>query len=154
MLISLLLPLFFSTFSAAPEPLASIEVEADRAADGIYMLRARGGNIGASIGGDGIFLVDDQYAPLTPKIRAKLAELAGGDVPVRFVLNTHVHGDHTGGNENLGEAGALIVAHENVRKRMTTEHFGPDGTIAYVKGAPATVVPLTTIRLPRRTPRA
>ena len=65
-----------------------------------------------------MFLIDDQFAPLTPKITAAIAQLT--DKPVRFILNTHWHGDHTGGNENFGKAGAIIVAHENVRKRMST----------------------------------
>lgn len=123
----ILLAIFLCVFPAhamsAAEPLSAIQIEADKVKDGIYMLRARGGNIGVSIGDDGTFLIDDQYAPLTQKIRARLDELAGDASPVRFVLNTHVHGDHTGGNENLGKAGALIVAHENVRKRMGTEEF-------------------------------
>jgi len=87
----------------------------------IYMLEGQGGNLGVSIGEDGVFLIDDQYAPLTEKIRAAIAKLS--DKPVRFVLNTHWHGDHTGGNENLGKAGALIVAHDNVRVRMSSEQF-------------------------------
>jgi glyoxylase-like metal-dependent hydrolase (beta-lactamase superfamily II) len=68
-----------------------------------------------------VLLVDDQYAPLTPKIKAAVAALT--DKPIKFVLNTHWHGDHTGGNENLGTAGTLIVAHDNVRVRMSTEQF-------------------------------
>lgn len=99
------------------------DVEAERVADGIHMLRAQGGNIGAVIGNDGIFLIDDQFAPLTAKIRATLDGLDGKGKPVRFVLNTHFHGDHTGGNENLGNAGAVIVAHDNVRVRMSTDEF-------------------------------
>lgn len=111
----------------AAESLASIQVETKRVGEGIYMLSARGGNIGAVTGDDGIFLVDDQYAPLTPRIRAALESLPDGKgKPVRFVLNTHFHGDHTGGNENLGKAGAVIVAHDNVRARMTTEQFRED----------------------------
>jgi cyclase len=84
--------------------------------DGIWMLTGRGGNIGVSVGADGVFLVDDQYAPLTARIRAQLALLS--DLPVRFVLNTHWHFDHTGGNENLGKQGALIVAANGVRRRL------------------------------------
>jgi len=95
-----------------------VEVEATPLGGGIHMLAGRGGNIGLSLGPDGSFLVDDQYSPLTPKILATVERLGGG--PVRFVLNTHWHGDHTGGNENLAEAGAYVVAHENVRARMST----------------------------------
>ena len=87
----------------------------------ISMLTGQGGNLAVYAGSDGIFLVDDQFAPLTDKIRAAIAQL--GDAPIRFVFNTHWHGDHTGGNENLGRAGALIVAHDNVRVRMATEQI-------------------------------
>ena len=83
---------------------------------GLYMLEGFGGNIGVSVGKDGILLVDDQYAPLTEKIRAALAKIS--DAPVRFVVNTHWHADHTGGNENLGAAGAVIVAHDNTRVNL------------------------------------
>ncbi len=89
--------------------------------DNIYMLMGQGGNIGVCFGEDGTFLIDDQFAPLTEKILAAIGELT--DQPVRFVINTHWHGDHTGGNENLGKAGAIIVAHENVRKRLSTDQF-------------------------------
>lgn len=99
------------------------DVEAERVSDGIHVLRAQGGNIGAVIGDDAIFLIDDQFAPLTAKIRAALDGIGGKGKPVRFVLNTHFHGDHTGGNENLGVAGAVIVAHDNVRAQMSTEEF-------------------------------
>jgi glyoxylase-like metal-dependent hydrolase (beta-lactamase superfamily II) len=87
------------------------------------MLTGRGGNIGACIGEDGVFLIDDQYAPLTPAIRQALAQVT--DAPVRFVLNTHWHSDHTGGNENFGELGAVIVAHDNVRERLASDQFMP-----------------------------
>jgi glyoxylase-like metal-dependent hydrolase (beta-lactamase superfamily II) len=87
----------------------------------VYMLEGRGGNLGVLIGEDGVFLVDDQYAPLTDKILAAIRALT--DKPVRFVINTHWHSDHTGGNEQLGEEGVVTVAHENVRERMSTEQF-------------------------------
>jgi glyoxylase-like metal-dependent hydrolase (beta-lactamase superfamily II) len=95
------------------------------------MLTGSGGNIGLSIGEDGAFLIDDQYAPLTAKINAAVSELT--DAPARFLVNTHWHGDHTGGNENFGAAGTLIVAHENVRKRMSTDQF----TAAFNREVPA-----------------
>jgi glyoxylase-like metal-dependent hydrolase (beta-lactamase superfamily II) len=106
---------------AARQDQQNVQIRAVRAAEGVYMLLGRGGNIGLSIGADGAFLVDDQYAPLTDRILAAVAELT--DRPVRFVVNTHWHEDHTGGNEAMGAAGALIVAHENVRERMSVEQF-------------------------------
>ncbi len=106
---------------AAQQDQQEVRIETLRAADGVYVLLGRGGNIGLSIGADGAFLVDDQYAPLTDRILAAVAKLT--DRPVRFVVNTHWHADHTGGNEALGAAGALIVAHESVRERMSVEQF-------------------------------
>ncbi|MFQ5473909.1 MAG: MBL fold metallo-hydrolase [Dehalococcoidia bacterium] len=111
----------------APQALAqqpdweSVEIRTIDLGHGVYMLMGRGGNLGLSVGEDGAFLVDDQFAPLTAKIQAAIAAVTAQ--PVKFVLNTHWHGDHTGGNENLGQAGALIVAHDNVRKRMDPERF-------------------------------
>ncbi|MFG0328842.1 MAG: MBL fold metallo-hydrolase [Phycisphaerales bacterium] len=98
-----------------------VEIETIRVSGSVYMLVGQGGNIGVSVGDDGVFLVDDQFAPLTPLILNAIRELS--DQPVRFVVNTHWHGDHTGGNENLAAEGAVIVAHENVRKRMSTTQF-------------------------------
>lgn len=98
-----------------------VEIRTSMVAPGIYLLEGRGGNIGLSIGTDGPFIVDDQYAPLTEKILAAIATVTDADV--RFVLNTHWHGDHTGGNENMGKTGAMIVAHENVRKRLNPVEF-------------------------------
>ena len=89
--------------------------------DNIYMLSGQGGNIGVFLGGDGTFVVDDQFAPLTEKILAAIKSV-GGDTP-RFLINTHFHGDHTGGNENLGKAGTLIVSHDNVRQRLVNGSF-------------------------------
>jgi glyoxylase-like metal-dependent hydrolase (beta-lactamase superfamily II) len=100
---------------------SKVEVTATPLAGGVHMLTGAGGNIGVSTGEDGVFLVDDQYAPLTAKVKAAVAGLSPR--PIRFVLNTHWHGDHSGGNENLGGEGVLIVAHDNVRRRMSTEQF-------------------------------
>ena len=99
----------------------AVKIDIMDVTEGIYMLVGAGGNVGVSVGDDGTFLVDDQFAPLTDKILAAIATLT--EAPVRFVVNTHFHGDHTGGNENFGKAGAIIVAHENVRSRMIMEQF-------------------------------
>ncbi len=99
----------------------TVQVKSTPVAGSVHMLTGSGGNIGLVVGDDAVFLVDDQFAPLTPKILAAIKSIT--DQPVRFVLNTHWHFDHTGGNENIGKAGALIFAHENVRKRMSTGQF-------------------------------
>lgn len=104
---------------ATAQDFDAVEIETTDLGGGIYMLKGAGGNLGASVGEDGIFLIDDQYAPLTPKILAALAEIGSGDV--KYVINTHWHFDHTGGNENLGKIGSVIVAHRNVRKRMSVD---------------------------------
>ncbi|MAG57718.1 MAG: MBL fold metallo-hydrolase [Planctomycetes bacterium] len=85
------------------------------------MITGQGGNIGVSVGDDGVFMIDDQYAPLSARINKVIKGLS--EKPIRFVLNTHWHADHTGGNENFGKTGAVIVAHANTRKRMSTEQF-------------------------------
>ena len=121
---------------------SKVEVKATPVAGKIYMLQGAGGNIGVSAGSDGLLIVDDQYAPLAEKIRAALQGLpgAGAQGRLRFVLNTHWHGDHTGGNEHFG-AEAPIVAHSNVRKRMSTEQhvFGEA-----VPPSPAKALPVVT----------
>ncbi|MBL0125637.1 MAG: MBL fold metallo-hydrolase [Betaproteobacteria bacterium] len=97
------------------------EIKTEKLSPTTYMMVGAGGNLGVSIGDDAVFVIDDQYAPMTPKITAAIKALT--DKPVQFVLNTHWHGDHTGGNENFSKAGSLIVAHENVRKRLSTDQF-------------------------------
>ena len=118
---ALILLLGFGTCAVAQQDFSDVTIEATPIRDGLYLITGRGGNIVASIGEDGTFLVDDQYAPLTGRIQAALDKIT--DKPVRFVVNTHWHGDHVGGNENFAEAGAVIVAHENVRERMGSEQF-------------------------------
>jgi cyclase len=107
----------FAVLSAASlaqeRDFSQVEIATHRLADNLYYLQGAGGNIGVSVGEDGVFLIDDQFAPLTEKILAAIRGVT--DQPVRFLLNTHHHGDHTGGNQNLGRAGVVIVAHENVR---------------------------------------
>jgi len=90
-------------------------------AEHIYMLVGKGGNIGLFVGEDGTFLIDDQFAPLTEKIVEAIKSI-GGDYP-KFLINTHYHGDHTGGNEKLGQGGTLIFSHDNVRERLKSGYF-------------------------------
>jgi glyoxylase-like metal-dependent hydrolase (beta-lactamase superfamily II) len=97
----------------------TVQVRAQKLTESLYVLFGAGGNIALSVGRDGAFIVDDQFAPLSEKIKAAVASVT--DRPVRFVVNTHWHGDHTGGNANFGRAGSVIIAHDNVRKRMSTE---------------------------------
>ena len=94
-----------------------VEIRTTKVSDHIYMLEGSGGNIGVSIGKDGALMVDSQYAPLSEKIRKAIASLT--DQPIRMLVNTHWHGDHVGGNENFGQMGAMIFAHENVKERMS-----------------------------------
>lgn len=102
----------------APQDFSKVEIKTTRVAGNVYMLQGAGGNIGVSVGDDGILIVDDQYAPLADKIRAALKTL--GEGKLRFVLNTHWHGDHTGSNAQFGRE-ASIIAHTNVRKRLSSE---------------------------------
>ena len=87
----------------------------------VTMIKGKGGNIAVSSGQDGVFIIDDQLKPLTDQLLASIAEVS--EQPIRFVINTHYHGDHVGGNETLGGAGSVIIAHDNVRQRMTSEQF-------------------------------
>ncbi|MEO8587307.1 MAG: MBL fold metallo-hydrolase [Acidobacteriota bacterium] len=127
--------------ASAQQDFSKVEIKAEKLTDGIWMLTGAGGNIGVSAGPDGVFLVDDQYAPLTDKIKAAVKTVS--DRPIRFVLNTHWHGDHVGGNESLGKDGAVLVAHDNVRKRMSKDQFIKlfDRT---VPASPAAALPLVT----------
>jgi glyoxylase-like metal-dependent hydrolase (beta-lactamase superfamily II) len=104
---------------AGPDAAQAQELQISKVADGIHVIRGRGGNIGVSVGDDGVFMIDDQFAPVTDKLRELIAGVS--DKPIRFLLNTHFHGDHTGGNENLGSAGVTIFAHDNVRARLLSQ---------------------------------
>jgi cyclase len=106
---------------AAQGDYSQVQIETTKLTDHIYMLKGAGGNIGLCVGDDGVFLVDDQYAPLSEKIIAAIAEITGQQV--QFILNTHWHGDHTGGNENFGKTGSMLVSHANVRRRLATDQF-------------------------------
>jgi cyclase len=110
-----------SSFAWAQQPPAvppEVKIETVNIAPGIYMLMGRGGNVGLTVGADGAAIIDDQFADMAPKIRAAITMLT--DQPVRFVINTHLHPDHTGGNDAFGKNGAVIIAQENVRKRLET----------------------------------
>ena len=109
--------IFLTTTVQADE----VEITSVQVSEQIYMLKGKGGNIGLFIGKDGTFLIDDQFAPLTDKIIAAI-KAAGGNYP-KFLINTHYHGDHTGGNENLGQGGTLIFSHDNVRERLSAGSF-------------------------------
>jgi len=114
---SLLLSGAASVAAQAPQPdFSTVEVVPQQLGEGLYYLQGQGGNIGVSIGEDGVFLIDDQFAPLSEKIMAAVASLS--DKPVRFLLNTHHHPDHTGGNQIFGKAGVIIIAHDNVRTTL------------------------------------
>jgi glyoxylase-like metal-dependent hydrolase (beta-lactamase superfamily II) len=108
--------------AAMPAP-ADVKIETVSLAPGIYMLVGRGGNVGVTVGVDGAAIIDDQFDDMAPKIRAAVTMLT--DSPVKFVINTHLHGDHTGGNDAFGKAGAVIIAQENVRKRLGTAQVNP-----------------------------
>ncbi|MFT6388498.1 MAG: glyoxylase-like metal-dependent hydrolase (beta-lactamase superfamily II) [Cellvibrionaceae bacterium] len=109
--------LFSSSLLAKDESESVLSI---KLTDSIYVITGKGGNIGVSIGEDGTFLIDDKFAPMTQIILDKIKAIGGK--PPKFVINTHWHGDHTGGNENLGKKGSVIVAHDNVRKRLSVDN--------------------------------
>jgi len=121
--------LTFASSIFAQQDFSSVEIIPHHVAGSVYYLEGRGGNIGLSIGEDGIIMIDDQFAPLTEKIVAAIRSLSDGEI--RFLINTHVHGDHTGGNENLGNMGVLILARDEIRVRLTQQ-------------APAAALPVLT----------
>jgi cyclase len=126
---------------AADDEFAKVEIKVHKVAGNVYMLEGEGGNIGVSVGPDGIVIVDDEFAPLAPKIKAALRGIT--DKPVRFVLNTHYHGDHTGGNVVFGES-AAIIAHENVRSRLASGSRARNGRER--PPAPKAALPVITFR--------
>ncbi len=117
------------------------QIETTKLSDTVYMLIGAGGNIGLSIGADGAYIIDDQFAPLSDKIRAAIADIS--DQPIRFVINTHWHSDHTGGNEVFGEAGSVIIAHDNVHRRMSTDQV-IQAFDAQVPASPKAALPVIT----------
>ena len=125
--------------SALVAQFEDVEIKSTHLSGKVHMLEGRGGNLAVSVGEDGVFLVDDQYAPLTDRILAAIAELSGD--PVSFVINTHWHGDHIGGNEQLGEMGAVLVSHDNVRARMAEDQDWRGRT---VPASPEGALPVVT----------
>lgn len=138
--VSLVLAAGSSAAAQTPDP-SQVTVKVVPVTAGIYMLQGMGGNVGLSVGKDDAFIVDDQYAPMTPKIRAAIMTVT--TKPVRFVVNTHWHDDHTGGNEAMAGSGAIIFAHENVRRRMSSEQFLAVFN-ARVPASPAAALPMIT----------
>lgn len=114
--LALLLMLSFSTIDAQ-DRFAKVEIKTERLTEHVYVLFGAGGNIGVLVGEDGVIMIDDQFAPLSEKISAAIAKIS--NQPIKYLLNTHWHGDHSGGNENFAKKGAMILAQHNVRKRMS-----------------------------------
>ncbi|NRA66048.1 MAG: MBL fold metallo-hydrolase [Pseudobacteriovorax sp.] len=113
--------IFVALAASAQQDFSKVQIETQKLSKSIAILKGAGGNIGISYGADGVFIIDDQYAPLHDKIMAAIRALTRE--PPKFVINTHWHGDHTGGNEQMGKKGSIIVAHENVRKRLSSEQL-------------------------------
>ncbi len=132
----LLIAILFVTINTASAQDRKVEFKTFQLSDTIYMLMGRGGNVGISTGEDGLYIIDDQVRPVTTQLLQAIRKIS--NKPIRFVINTHYHADHTGGNETIGSAGAVIIAHENIRKRMTTEQisiFMDNTTPPYAKTA-------------------
>jgi cyclase len=123
---------------AQEQDFSKVQIKVTKVAGNIFMLEGAGGNIAASVGEDGIVIVDDQYAPLADKIQAALKGLGITDKPVRFVINTHYHGDHTGGNEPFANIGSTVIAQDNVRKRLETGGTAGNGASVKMEVKPAT----------------
>lgn len=103
----------------------NVKISVEEVSQSVYLLKGKGGNIGVCIGEDGVLLIDDQFAPLSDKIDSTIKTLSQKELI--YLINTHWHGDHTGGNENFAQKGATIIAHENVRTRLSTDQVRPFG---------------------------
>ncbi|MFY0690202.1 MAG: MBL fold metallo-hydrolase [Cyclobacteriaceae bacterium] len=137
----LIVLLVIPTLTFAQRDWDAIEIKTNELTDNISWLEGSGGNIGVIHGNEGIMIIDDQFAELSEKISQALSSLSDGEL--KFIVNTHFHGDHTGGNENLSANGALIVAHQNVRERLGTTFFS-DIRNSDVASKPASFWPTIT----------
>jgi cyclase len=120
---ALIMPL--AVRAQAPQDFSKVEIKTAKLADNFYALEGQGGTVGVLAGPDGVFMVDSQFAPLSEKIAAAIKKIS--DRPIRFLVNTHVHGDHTGGDENFGKMGVTILARENLRNRLEHPNPGANG---------------------------
>jgi cyclase len=123
---------------------SKVEIKTTKLANNFYTLEGQGGTIGILVGPDGILMVDSQFAPLSQKIQAAIRQVS--NAPIRFLINTHVHADHTGGNENFAKTGAVIFARPELRDRLI--HPAPGANGAVPPGAPAAALPVVTYDAP------
>ena len=140
------LPLSLGLVSGAwaQRDMSKVEIRTLKLSDSLYMLSGAGGNVGLSVGADSVFVIDDEFTQVAPKLRAAIAKITPR--PVQFVLNTHFHFDHTGGNEAFGGEGALIVAHDNARRRMSTDQLiALAGTVNQQKAYAKVGLPTVTV---------
>jgi cyclase len=136
--------LAFAPAATAQMDFSKVEVRAQQLGETTWMLSGAGGNVGLSVGPDAVFIIDNDFTQVTPKIRDAIAKIT--PKPVGFVLNTHYHWDHSGGNELFGSAGALIVAHDNVRRRMSTDQLiNFAGRASTQKASPKAALPVVTV---------
>ena len=138
------LTLIGSAMGQAPVDYSKVQIETVKLAPNFYVLNGQGGAIGVLTGPDGVLMVDSQFAPLTEKIVAAIKQVS--NTPIKFLINTHVHGDHTGGNENLGKMGVTIFAREELRNRLA--HPAPGANGAPGSPAPAAALPVITYSSP------
>jgi cyclase len=124
---------------------SKVQIKVSKVSGNIYMLEGQGGNIAASVGEDGIVIVDDEFAPLAGKIQAALKDLKITDKAVRFVINTHYHGDHTGGNPPFANSGSTVIAQDNVRKRLISGGTAGNGGSMQMENKPAEKAALPVI---------
>lgn len=138
------LTLIGNALGQAPVDYSKVQIETVKLAPNFYVLNGQGGAIGVLTGPDGVLMVDSQFAPLTDKIVAAVKQVS--NTPIKFLINTHVHGDHTGGNENLGKMGVTIFAREELRNRLA--HPAPGANGAPGTPAPAAALPVVTYSSP------